>query len=616
VKISERAVTLLFAVTAFVSAALLFSVQPMIAKLLLPLLGGSPNVWNTCMLFFQAVLLAGYGYTVLLTRRSFKQQFVVQLLVLGLALLALPIGLTDSWVNSVPRTGNPSLWLLACLTALVGLPFFIISSNAPLLQKWFVQTGLTAGRDPYFLYSASNTGSLLALLSYPLLVEPALRLRPQSLFWMAGYILLLLLVALCGLVAWTSARTNGHLEEYKPPTTLSDEIGSSEPEHPSVTRRLRWLLLAFVPSSLMLGVTNFISTDIAAVPLLWVIPLSLYLLTFILAFSRRSSIRLSTLFVVLPVATIVIVISNLLKGLDVKLLILLNLVYFFIAALTSHMKLAQDRPSPVRLTEFYFWLSLGGVLGGVFNALIAPIVFTSVAEYPLVVFLACLLLPSTGQPSTRKTRILDLAVPAAALLLALSIGFIFYSFGQAWRAQIVLALLTPATFFVRSRPVRFALSLLAIFFVAGLFTAISDNVIYAQRNFFGVLRVTTNRDKEIHWLFHGSTTHGRQSTNLERRCVPLSYYHPAGPMGEVFSSFRSSSAPRNVAIVGLGTGATAVYAQPREKWTFYEINPAVVDIARNPTYFTYLSQCTSVPIDLVLGDARLRIRDAPDAAYG
>jgi len=434
---------------------------------------------------------------------------------------------------------------------------------------------------------------------------------------MAGYILLLLLVALCALVAWTSARTNDHLEEYKPPTTLSDEINSStEPEHLSVTRRFRWLLLAFVPSSLMLGVTNFISTDIAAVPLLWVIPLSLYLLTFILAFSRRSSIGLSKLFVLLPVATIVIVISNLLKGLDIKLLILLNLVYFFIAALTAHMKLAQDRPSPVRLTEFYFWLSLGGVLGGVFNALIAPIVFTSVAEYPLVVFLACLLLPSTGRPPGRNTRILDFAVPAAALLLALSIGFIFYSFGQAWRAQIVLALLTPATFFVRSRPVRFALSLLAIFFVAGLFTAISDNIIHAQRNFFGVLRVTTNRDKEIRWLFHGSTTHGRQSTKLESQCVPLSYYHPAGPMGEVFSSFRSSSAPRKVAIVGLGTGATAVYAQPKEEWTFYEINPSVVDIARNPTYFTYLSQCTSVPIDVVLGDARLRIRDAPDAAYG
>jgi len=290
-RLSERPVIVLFALTSFVSAALLFSVQPMIAKLLLPLLGGTPNVWNTCMLFFQAALLAGYGYAVVVSRRTFKQQFVVQLLLLGVALLSLPITLTEFWVNSVPRTGNPSFWLLGCLAAIVGLPFFIVSSNAPILQKWFAQTGFKSGSDPYFLYSASNAGSLLALVSYPVLLEPTLRLRSQSLVWTAGYVFLLLLIAICGLVVLTMLGKRDRVERSDLlATTSSNESEGNKPL--SFRRRFRWLLLAFVPSSLMLGVTNFISTDIAAVPLLWVIPLSLYLLTFVLAFARRPPIRL------------------------------------------------------------------------------------------------------------------------------------------------------------------------------------------------------------------------------------------------------------------------------------------------------------------------------------
>src|SRR4030095_11956377 len=464
-KLRDTPVTVLFALTSFVSAALLFSVQPMIAKLLLPLLGGTPNVWNTCMLFFQAVLLVGYGHAVIISTRRFKQQLVVQLLLLGLALLSLPIGLSEFWVDSVPRTGNPSLWLLACLAALVGLPFFIFSSNAPILHKWFWQTGLTSGRDPYFLYSASNTGSFLALVSYPILLEPNLKLRSQSIFWTGGYISLLSLVALCGLVVWTSRRTNDGERDEPLPTMPSDEIVSAtdDTEPVSLGRRLRWLVLAFVPSSLMLGVTNFISTDIAAVPLLWVIPLSLYLLTFVLAFARRPPIRLSTLIILLPIGTIAVIIGNFLEALSGAALIGLNLVYFFIAALTCHTQLAQDRPSTSRLTEFYFWLSFGGVLGGIFNALVAPILFESVVEYPLVILLACLLSLSNGQIQTRRARILDFLVPAGALVFTLSMVLIFYSFGHASNARPLLALVTAAAFFIRKRPVRFALFVLDIF---------------------------------------------------------------------------------------------------------------------------------------------------------
>jgi spermidine synthase len=366
----------------------------------------------------------------------------------------------------------------------------------------------------------------------------------------------------------------------------------------------------------MLGVTNFISTDIAAVPLLWVIPLSLYLLTFVLAFARRPPIRLSTLIILLPIGTIAVIIGNFLEALSGAALIGLNLVYFFIAALTCHTQLAQDRPSTSRLTEFYFWLSFGGVLGGIFNALVAPILFESVVEYPLVILLACLLSLSNGQIQTRRARILDFLVPAGALVFTLSMVLIFYSFGHASNARPLLALVTAAAFFIRKRPVRFALFVSAILLGAGVVTTISDNAIHRDRNFFGVLRVTNDPQEQIHWLFHGSTNHGRQFTKPERKCEALSYYHQTGPLGEVFANFRSSSAAKKVAIVGLGTGATAVYAEPNEQWTFYEINPAVVDIARNPEYFTYLTQCSSVPVDVVLGDARLRIREASDASYG
>jgi hypothetical protein len=269
-------------------------------------------------------------------------------------------------------------------------------------------------------------------------------------------------------------------------------------------------------------VTNFISTDIASVPLLWVIPLSLYLLTFVLAFARRSLIPLRLLVVLLPVLTIVIVISNLLDGLiNARLMIVVNLVYFFIAALTCHQLLANDRPPAIHLTQFYFWLSLGGVLGGVFNALLAPLVFTSVVEYPLVILLACLLLPSTDQTEALRARVKDLLIPAGVLVLLLAIALTFYSIGEAWNSKMLMALAAPVVLLSRKRPVRLALTLGAILLVAGIVTAISDNTLRSDRNFFGVLRVTSDPNDKIHWLFHGSTNHGRQSTEAERRCEAL-----------------------------------------------------------------------------------------------
>ena len=365
--------TLLFGVTIFISSALLFSIQPLIAKMLLPLLGGTPAVWNTCMVFFQAVLLGGYAYALLVSRWPLRRQLIAQLAVLCLAFVSLPFGLSQSWLNSVPASGDPSLWLLACLAATVGLPFFIISSNSPLLQKWFSRTAADSARDPYFLYAASNAGSLLSLLAYPVLLEPFFTLRMQSRIWTIVYALLVLLIGVHALLLYRSKASEA---------AVTTAVAINDEPKLTLNRRLRWLLLAFAPSSLMLGVTNYITTDIASVPLLWIIPLALYLLTMVFAFAKRQFVSARLTDLVVPGATVMLLMLYLAdsSGRGSRVLIILHLGYFFFAALMCHSQLAADRPGPTHLAQFDVWLSLGGVLGGVFNALIAPLVFSSVIE--------------------------------------------------------------------------------------------------------------------------------------------------------------------------------------------------------------------------------------------
>ena len=601
--------TLLFGVTIFISSALLFSVQPMIAKMLLPLLGGTPAVWNTCMLFFQAVLLCGYAYALLVSRWPLKRQLIVQLAVLALAFISLPIGLSASWANSVPPADDPSLWLLLCLGASVGLPFFIVSSNSPLLQKWFSRTATDSAKDPYFLYSASNAGSLLALLAYPILLEPYFTLRTQSRIWTFAYVGLVLLIGVHSLLLFRNS------DQQK-----TEEVAVEPKEKLTVRRRLRWLLLAFAPSSLMLGVTNYITTDIASVPLLWIIPLALYLLTMVFAFSRKKffSARFGDLIV--PAATVVLLMLYLAdnSGRGSRMIVLLHLAYFFFAALMCHSQLADDRPGPQHLAQFYVWLSLGGVLGGIFNAIIAPLVFTAVVEYPLAILLSCLLLPGLKAGlSGAKERRLDFALPA--LIAA-------FTFGLGWFANNVAPLKLSGSVFVvalplfvayplRRRPLRFALSLGAVIIAATLMTGVGRTTLHAERNFFGVLKVVSDDHRNVHSFLHGSTVHGRQNTTPERRCEPVSYYHREGPFGRIFTNFQHSNQTANIAIIGLGAGGMLAYSQPSEKWTFYEINPAVISVAKTPQYFSYLSECATAPVEMVVGDARLKLHDAPDRSY-
>lgn len=600
--------TLLFGVTIFISSALLFSIQPMIAKMLLPLLGGTPAVWNTCMVFFQAALLCGYAYALMVSRWSLKRQLIVQLAVLSLAFISLPIGLSSSWVNSVPSGDNPSLWLLLCLAASVGLPFFIVSSNSPLLQKWFSRTATESARDPYFLYSASNAGSLLALLAYPALLEPFFTLRAQGRLWTVVYAVLVLLIALHALLLWRS--------KSLAPEPVPNEAEEIETAKPTLNRRLRWLLLAFAPSSLMLGVTNYITTDVASVPLLWIIPLALYLLTMIFAFARKPLFSSQLTNLVVPGATVVLLMLYLADtaGRGSNLLMVLHLGYFFFAALMCHSQLAGDRPGPRYLAEFYVWLSMGGVLGGIFNALVAPMVFSSVVEYPLAILLSCLLLPNRD---TTKRWGLDFALPALVFALTVGLGWMadkvapIHMSGSVFVVAIPLSVSYP----LRKRPLRFALTLGAIILAASLVTGVGRRTLHSERNFFGVLKVVGDQNLNLHSFLHGSTVHGKQSTIPEKRCEPLSYYHREGPFARIITQFQSSHAQANIGIIGLGAGGTLSYSRPTERWTFYEINPAVVSIARSREYFSYISDCAAAPVDVVLGDARLKLHEAPDRVY-
>ena len=657
----SSALTVLYALTLFASASLLFWVQPMMAKMLLPLLGGTPAVWNTCMLFFQAMLLAGYAYALAVSKwLTLRGQVAVHALVLLSTALTFPILISAEAARSVPREGNPSLWLLWSLLTTVGLPFFAVSTNGPLLQKWFAETREASARDPYFLYAASNAGSLLALLSYPLLVEPRLTLGGQSRLWSLGYALLLVLLAACAFAALrrrqakravtelhAAAIETGEPRDVEPnPETNSTgedadaavevvhhddaevaRLERAEVETLSWRRRLRWVALAFVPSSLMLGVTTYLSTDIASLPLLWVVPLSLYLLTLVFAFARRQVFKPRTLARVLPGVAIIFALVYLSGATQpIWLLIFSHLFFFVVAALACHTRLAADRPGVRHLAEFYLLMSVGGVLGGLFNALVAPNVFDTTLEYPLVIVLACLLLPrrddnaaaaADAARDTPRERWLDAGIPAGVALLTLLLALGVSRFKFDWVQSLALVVGAPLiiSYLFKARPVRFALALGAVMLGSSFHVNLNRHTLLAERNFFGTLRVTQDAGEDMHWLYHGTTIHGRQSLALNRHCEPLSYYHREGPLGQVFKTFDAAAADARVAIVGLGTGATAAYARAGQSWTFYEINPAVVRIARDPAYFTYLSYCAAAPVEISLGDARLQLQNAPPAHY-
>jgi hypothetical protein len=607
---SERPwIKALFVLTLGVSSATLFILQPMCARIVLPHLGGSPSVWTTCMLFFQAGLLCGYLYAHASGWIGLRTHTVVHLGLLLAACAFLPpfAGRAFFGESSI----SPSVWLLAILVGSVGLPCLVLASSAPLLQVWLARARSGAQRDPYFLYAASNAGSLLGLLAYPFLLEPFLTLRQQGVLWSACFALFAVLTAICALVA--SRTPPAHAASPSGQTRASK--ASAKKKHPITDATIaRWLFLAFLPSSLLLSVTVHLTADVASIPFLWVVPLGLYLLTYIFAFSARGSGNPRFWVRWLPLVVLVLVVVLLTEATEPLLLIvLLHLVGLFWIGMLCHGELARSRPPVTHLTTFYLCIAVGGALGGVVNALIAPAVFHSLAEYPLALVLA-FLVPALGPnrpQSSRRAKNFDLLFPVLLVgftaVLAVAVPRMGIPAGPV-SVLLIFGIPLIVCYTFSARPMRFALGIAGILLASHAYPGVHGKSDARIRSFFGVHRVTNDGSYRI--LVHGNTEHGRQSLDPARQSEPLAYYFRNGPFGDLLSTLAPDDARlRNVAVVGLGAGALAAYAQRDQNWTFYEIDPSVVFIARESGYFTYLRDATrrGAKLRVVQGDGRFQL---------
>jgi hypothetical protein len=611
----NRLVLLTYTAAIFVSALLLFSVQPLFAKMVLPRLGGSPAVWSVAMVFFQSLLLAGYLYAHLLMRiKSRVIPIVVHLVLLIVAFAALPLTIAARWGE--PPTSGYALWLLGLFVASIGLPFFALAANNPLLQAWFVRTGHPDSADPYFLYASSNIGSFLALLSYPLALEPIFTLRMQNLIWTGGYGVLIVLIAACGFLLWRAPAS----------VTAGNVAAQSDTAAPSWGTRLRWIFLAAVPSGLLIAVTAHISTDVAAAPLLWVLPLSLYLLTWVLVFQSRPLLPHKWVLWAQP-AAIAGVIVLLAVGGEQNLLLTLggHQLCFFVIAMACHGELARTRPPAKYLTGFYVALSFGGMIGGLFAGLIAPNVFSWVAEYPILVVLAALCRPPVKERWPFWSR------PFWPLLVVLSVALIVPSQGkdslfdwfEANRVYVAGGVAVFGMLLVlglnASRLKLAVIAALALVLVR-LYPA-EDGRVDTVRSFFGVHKILTTPHGQYHVLMHGTTIHGAQKitnddgTPIQGRPEPITYYHKDGGIGQAITAIRErKGAPLRVAAIGVGSGTLTCAAAPGETWKFFEIDQTMVDTARDPKYFSYIQNCQP-DLKPVIGDARLTFAREPDGLY-
>ncbi len=626
-----------FTATTFLSALLLFSIQPMFAKMVLPVLGGSPSVWAVAMCFFQAALLAGYCWAHVLTTYLPRYAVATHLALGALALLALPISLPAS--VGEPPTGNPYFWQLGLFTLSVGLPFVAVAANAPLMQTWFATTSHPNARDPYFLYAASNLGSLIALLGYPLILEPLLGVRALSWIWTVGFVLLLLAIAGC---AWVANLGFGRASST---TSIGTSSGQEEIAFPTWLQRAGWVGLALVPSALLTAFTTHIATDVASAPLIWVIPLSLYLLTFVLVFRERAVIP-TRLLLIVHMAAVVIALVQLSQTRHDGWFIsaATGLAVFFSSAMVAHRTLYELRPSARYLTEFYLWMALGGSLGGLFAGLIAPQLFSEVYEYPILLALSMACRPGALKVVRGSGEGMRLWLIAAAGILALfwfpwaleklpvsadvadtiprALATVRATFDRWGHAAFLCALFGLSMPLLWWHPPRqLVVGLLMGATVVLLPSAVKQGE--AQRSFFGVYRVTTSYDNEFNILKHGTTLHGAQRVReadgtLVVDTTPATYYYPKSPMAHSIDFVRAALAADGrkgrYGVIGLGTGSLACYAQDDEAWRFFEIDPVVVGIAQNAENFSFLETCQP-NLDVVIGDARLTMAKQPDASF-
>ena len=591
---ARRFIPVLFTVTIFTSALLLFFVQPLFTRIVLPQIGGAAAVWTTAMLFFQTVLIGGYVYAHLLTRHlPVRAQIGVHLALLCLAVIFLPLAVPAGWeYNADQPVVTQTLWLYALG---VGLPFAVLSANAPLIQSWYRRSGGPSAEDPYFLYAASNLGSLVALLAFPLVAEPLFGVTTIALAWSVGFIGLGALLLASGL----SAR------QPVPTTTVKDG-----PATPISLRSIAyWVFLAFIPSSLMLGVTSKISMDVGSFPLVWVIPLSLYLLTFVLVFSPGSSLTAARLRLGLPIALAVLTFYSLRQSVS-WLSVSLLLAGFFCVALLAHRLLFESRPDARNLTLFYITMSVGGALGGIFNSIVAPIVFDRLYEIAITICLAALLMIAKRSDQILRDLALGLAAVAVVFVPVLDIVPGLASLDPTTRAGLSVFLLLAALAALRKRGVAAAVTMVVALGIAAMFGQIS--AVMTDRSFFGPHLVSDDDGMRVY--SNGTTVHGAEwLEDFGKRPRPLYYYHKNGPLARIVTA-RQAAGAHSFGVVGLGVGAMSCYSQPGEDWHFYEIDRKVVDIAFNPALFGFMTECGSKAA-IHLGDARIVLQKQTDIRY-
>jgi len=612
---SPHALLATFIAAIFLSAALLFLIEPMFTKMVLPRLGGSPSVWSVAMVFFQTMLLAGYAYAHVLTRYApGRMSVLVHLAVMAFAAFTLPFAIGAGR----PPAGGETFWLLGLFTTAIGLPFFALAANGPLLQAWFVRTHHPAADDPYFLYAASNVGSFLALLSYPTVVEPLVPLSGQTRLWSTFFYVLIVLIAGCGAMSWR-VRGSSPVGAAADQAAEASTAGAPAADTPGWRDGLKWCVLAAVPAGLLIAVTAHISTDVAAVPLIWVLPLALYLLTFAIAFQRRPliphwlAVDAQPLFILALVAVLIFDPIKTIVG-----IIALHCAVFFVNALVCHGELARRRPAARHLTIFYLWIAAGGMIGGIAAGLVAPYVFNWVAEYPILIVLAALCRPGLALPSHRQGRYLVFGALAVTVLAMIAFDQFHPDFEETRFNWIIGSFLAVAVLFWRA-PLPFATTVAVLLYINH--TYIEVNGAISVRSFFGVHKVADSEDGRFRILSHGTTIHGAERIRdangepVSGRPDPLTYYFDGSAMAQVMDAVRARTAgPIRYAVIGLGTGSLACRAQPADTVHYYEIDPAIIHIARDSGLFRFLSACRpDVPI--MLGDARLTLADAPDGSY-
>lgn len=583
-----------FLATIFTSAFLLFLVQPMIARMALPRVGGAPSVWNSAMLVYQALLLAGYAYAHALGRLAPRTQARLHIILLVLAAITLPIGLLD-W--SPPPDANGFLWVPWLFLASIGPLFFIVSAHAPLLQRWYALSGCG---DPYPLYAVSNLGSFLGLIAFPLLVEPLVPVGQQSIGWTWAYGLLALLVA------GAAVRL----------PIVDDRVAMPVSPAPSWRRMAYWALLAAVPSGLIMSTTLHLTTDIVAMPLLWVMPLGLYLLSFSLAFAerRRAAIDATRL---APVTLLICACGVATDSVPYPLAMLAAaLLGLFVISVALHARLFDDRPAPDQLTRFYLVMSIGGALGGLFSALIAPTLFDWIYEHPLLLIAAALLLPlanpfdrlqhlwrsQSGSQASRLMVLVGLAAIVAGVVLP----------GAKLPAMLALVIIGVVSI---GRRLPYLVAVIGVMLVAGGLDKLALSAAPGKmtRSFFGIYAVRPG-DNGSRQLVHGTTSHGIQNLGSpDRQRTATAYYAPRSGIGQAMLAKQQLFPAARVAVVGLGAGTLACYARPGEQWRFYEIDPAIVEIAEDARRFTFLSLCLP-GVETNVGDARLTLSADPPAS--